>query len=81
MIEEEKDRMKDITIDCSEESSDSEGEHMIVHKSVWRSRGKYFNITKLFLTYNCLELFLYHSCYINISLNSYYILSLTSIFM
>ncbi len=35
MVVEEKDRMKDITINCmSEESSDSEGEHMIVHKPV-----------------------------------------------
>ncbi len=44
MVEEKKDRMKDITIDCmSEESSDSEGEHMVVHKPVWRSWGKYIN--------------------------------------
>ena len=50
MVEEEKDRMKDVTIDCmSEESSDSEGEHMIVHKPVWRSRGKYFNICIAFI--------------------------------
>ncbi len=54
MVEQEKDRMKDLTIDCmSEESSDSEGEHMIVHKPVWRSRGKYFNILCIAFIYGC----------------------------
>ncbi len=60
MVVEEKDRMKDITINyMSEESSDSEGEHMIVHKPVWRSRGKYFNIciALLWLLLPCLYYF------------------------
>lgn len=43
VLDEEKGKMEDLTVECmSEESSDSEGEHMIVHKPVWRSRGKHY---------------------------------------
>ena len=39
----EKEKFKELSIECmSDESSDSDGECMVVHKPVWRSKGKVF---------------------------------------
>ena len=46
--EEEKDKFMQLALDyMSEESSESEGEAMVVHKPAWRSRG---NIVTCFAT-------------------------------